>query len=75
MAQQIQHALSILRRKQVEARIGLSRTSIYEKINPKHERYDPDFPKPIPLGVRAVGFLEGEIDDWLNTQIQKRRKA
>jgi Prophage CP4-57 regulatory protein (AlpA). len=37
MAAQIQSALTILRRKQVEARTGLSRSSIYARLrqNPK----------------------------------------
>ncbi|GEM_PF-1204421 len=50
MAAQIQNALTILRRKQVEARTGLSRSTIYAKLrrNPKRPSdYDPTFPKPV----------------------------
>lgn len=78
MAAQIQSALTILRRKQVEARVGLSRSSIYAKLrhNPKRPGdYDPTFPKPISVGAKAVGWIEAEIDAWLTAQIKKSRKA
>jgi len=78
MAAQIQAALTILRRKQVEARTGLSRSSIYARLrqNPKRPGdYDPSFPKPISVGAKAVGWIEAEIDAWLTAQVEKSRKA
>jgi prophage regulatory protein len=69
MAKQIREALTILRRKQVEARIGLSRSTIYERIKAG------TFPSPISLGAKSVGWLESEIDAWLSSQIKKSRKA
>ncbi|MES2353281.1 MAG: AlpA family transcriptional regulator [Pseudomonadota bacterium] len=69
MAQQLQSALVILRLKQVIARVGLSRSSIYLKISLQQ------FPKPISLGARAVGWLESEIEEWLAHQIKQSRKA
>lgn len=76
MAAQIQPALTILRRKQVEARTGLSRSSIYARLrhNPKRPGdYDPTFPKPVSVGAKAVGWIEAEVDSWIATQIQKSR--
>jgi prophage regulatory protein len=58
--------LSILRRKQVEARTGLSRSTIYLRIQ------EGKFPKPVNLGLRAVGWLENEIEAWLATLIENR---
>ena len=79
MAAQIQSALTILRRKQVEVRTGLSRSSIYARLrqNPKRPGdYDPTFPKPISVGAKAVGWIEAEINEWLVAQVEKsRRKA
>lgn len=78
MAAQLQTALTILRRKQVEARTGLSRATIYAKLrhNPKRPGdYDPTFPRPISLGAKAVGWIESEVDAWLSAQIEKSRKA
>lgn len=78
MAVHIQSALTILRRKQVEARTGLSRSSIYARLrhNPKRPGdYDPTFPKPVSIGAKAIGFIESEVEAWIAAQIQKSRKA
>jgi prophage regulatory protein len=76
MAEQIRNALTILRRRQVEARIGLSRGTIYAKLklNPKRPGdFDPSFPRPVNIGAKAVSWVESEIDEWLNAQIKKSR--
>ena len=68
----------ILRRPQVEARTGLSRSSIYAKLrdNPKRpSEYDLTFPKPVSLGAKAVGWIEHEIDAWISARIEESRKA
>jgi len=78
MAAQLQTALTILRRKQVEARTGLSRSTIYAKLrcNPKRPNdYDPTFPRPVSVGAKAVGWIESELAAWLTAQIEKSRKA
>jgi prophage regulatory protein len=31
-----------------------------------------NFPRPIPLGERAVGWLEAEIDSWIEDRLRKR---
>lgn len=61
--------LSILRRKEVESRTGLCRSTIYAKIKAG------DFPPPIPLGARAVGWIEKEIDNWLYEKFSQRQQA
>jgi len=57
---------TILRRKQVEAQTGLSRSTIYLQIK------KGTFPKPIKLGPRAVGWVENEVDAWLSSRIHLR---
>jgi prophage regulatory protein len=57
---------SILRLPKVEGRVGLSRSAIYLAIQRK------EFPSPIPIGARAVGWLESEIAEWLTSCIAKR---
>lgn len=59
--------LRILRRKQVEARIGLSRSTIYDGVNAG------TFPKPINLGVQSVGWIEAEIEQWIRERIAASR--
>lgn len=78
MAAQVQNALTILRRKQVEARTGLSRSSIYARLKPNPKRpadFDPTFPRPVSLGAKAVGWIEAEIDAWLTAQVEKSRRV
>ncbi|MEO5812846.1 MAG: AlpA family phage regulatory protein [Rhodanobacter sp.] len=62
--------LSILRRREVEARVKLSRSTIYLRIA------EHSFPTPIRLGTgRAVGWIEQEIEAWLQEQVAASRKA
>jgi prophage regulatory protein len=70
--------LTILRRKQVEARTGLSRSTIYAKLRRNVARpadFDPTFPRPVSIGPKAVGWLEHEVDAWITAQVQQSRKA
>ena len=62
-------SISILRRPEVEARTGLSRSTIYLKVS------QGSFPKPINLGPRAVGWVAEEVDDWLRQQLTTSRAA
>lgn len=66
MANTNQEKLSILRRKQDEKKTGLSRSTIYLRIQ------EGTFPKPINLGERAVGWLDNEIEEWLAARIELR---
>lgn len=69
-------ALRILRRRDLEALLRLSRTTIYDRINPKSPRYDAAFPKPIRLGGGvAVGWLAHEVEAWVQAQIDASRKT
>lgn len=70
----------ILRRKQLEARTGLSRSSIYGRLSPKSPQYDPSFPKPIRLGAGfsrggSVGWIEAEVNDWIVARAESRSVA
>ena len=55
MAQQPRSDLTILRRRQVEAETGYSRSTIYLRIS------QGLFVRPVMLGARAVGFPAGEV--------------
>jgi prophage regulatory protein len=69
MADEIQQVPAILRRKQVEARTGLRRSTIYSKVA------SGDFPRPVRLGARAVGWVEAEISQWLTSRIAQCRNG
>jgi prophage regulatory protein len=49
----------ILRRAQLEARLGLARSSIYKMMD------EGTFPRPVKLGRRAVGWRSEDIETWL----------
>lgn len=57
--------LRILRMAELTALLGISRSSIYEKLNPKSRYYDADFPKPIRLGAASVGWRSTSVDEWI----------
>ncbi len=59
--------ISIIRLPVVMARTGLSRSTIYAKIAAG------EFPEPINLGARAVGWLADEIEAWLIARIEASR--
>lgn len=68
MTQQIHPAPTILRRKQVQTRTGLSRSSIYLKVA------KGTFPKPISLSERAIGWLESDINEWISERVKYTRE-
>ena len=53
---------TLLNRRQVEERCGLSTSSIYRLMR------DGLFPEPIRIGVRAVCWPSSEITTWLTTR-------
>jgi prophage regulatory protein len=62
-------AMQILRMAEVTRRVGLSKSTIYDRINPKSTRYDNTFPKPIKIGLSAIGWLDEHINDWIESRI------
>jgi prophage regulatory protein len=61
--------VSMLRRRDVQTRTGLSRSTIYRRVA------EGTFPKPVNLGGRTVGWIAAEIQDWLERQIAASRVA
>jgi prophage regulatory protein len=58
---------TILRLPDVKRSTGLSRSTIYLRIT------QGTFPKPVSLGGRAVGWLEAEVQQWLQRRIEASR--
>lgn len=56
----------ILRLKAVLGRTGLTRSMAYALVK------DGKFPHPVPLGARAVGWLESEVDSWIAERVSAR---
>lgn len=58
----------ILRLPQVKERTNLSRSTIYSLIKAGQ------FNAPISLGARAVGWLETDVSDFIETRVKASRK-
>lgn len=55
-------AEKLLRRPEVEARTGLSRSTLYAWMN------NGDFPQPVKLGTRLVAWRESDVSNWLDSR-------
>ena len=60
---------TILRLPNVKASTGLSRSTIYLRMS------QGTFPKPVKLGGRAVGWVQTEVQEWLQQQIEASRNT
>ena len=56
----------ILRLPQVINATGLPRSSLYAKIA------EGEFPAPIKLGQRSVGWSAAEVEAWIDSRISQR---
>lgn len=61
-------ANKILRLDEVMKRVSVGRTFIYKGIK------EGTFPKQIHLGSKSVGWLEKEIDEWIENRISESRQ-
>jgi prophage regulatory protein len=57
----------VLRWPEVHKRIGLCRSHIHNLVS------QGKFPPPIKLGARASGWLESQINSWIENQISNSR--
>ena len=62
----------MLRLPQVMECTGLSRSTIYDLMNPNSLRYDSSFPTQVELTHSTVGWVDVEIYAWIESRIQKR---
>jgi len=59
--------MRFLRMAEVVERTGLNKRTIQRRIK------DGTFPKPVPLGDRAIGFVESEIVEWMEKLVEARQ--
>ena len=57
----------IIRLDAAKDRTGLSRSAIYDP--------NTKFPKSVKLSPRAVGWVEAEVDEWVQARIADRQVA
>ncbi|WP_017394775.1 helix-turn-helix transcriptional regulator [Acinetobacter haemolyticus] len=57
--------IRMLKLRDVISKCQLSRSTIYDKLDQKSKRHDPNFPKPRKLGMNSVAWVEHEVERWL----------
>ncbi len=62
----IQREVRTIRRKKVRDLTGLSASQI-DRLEAANQ-----FPRRVHLSIRAVGWVESEISDWIGAKIEER---
>ncbi|HCM9633673.1 TPA: AlpA family transcriptional regulator [Enterobacter hormaechei subsp. steigerwaltii] len=60
-------ATRLIRLPEVLERTGYGKSWIYRLIS------EGRFPAPVKIGVRAVAFVESEVDEWIQSVIETSR--
>ncbi|MDW1624963.1 AlpA family transcriptional regulator [Vibrio sp. Vb2704] len=58
--------MKLIRQKEVTEMTGVSRASVYKLMAVGR------FPKSVSLGVRAVAWVESEVQEWILERIAER---
>jgi len=59
----------VIRLPEVLRRIGISRSKLYADVK------SGEFPSPISLGARAVGWLDTDVDGWIASRVEAARSG
>jgi prophage regulatory protein len=59
--------LRLLRLPQVIDRVGLRRSRLYQKVAAG------EFPAPVRISANAIGWLEHEVNRWIERRIEDSR--
>lgn len=62
-------ATRLLRRRDVESRTGLKKSTLYELMQ------GGQFPRPIPLTGQTVAWPEAEVDAWIRARLEAAGRA
>ena len=57
----------IIRLREVISRVGLCRATIYNLIK------KGDFPQQVNLGLNSVGWIESEVQTWIDNRVTASR--
>lgn len=63
-----QSCTRLIRLSEVMNKTGFGKAWIYRLISQNR------FPQPIKIGIRAIAFIESEIDEWIQLTIENSRK-
>lgn len=66
--------IQVIRLPALLKKMGLSKSTIWARLDPKNRRYDPAFPKPFKISAGAVGWLESEVNAYIQKLAESRHK-
>lgn len=55
----------LIRPKELQEILGISEATLYRRMK------EPDFPDKVRISSLAIGFKETEIEDWIESVIEK----
>lgn len=58
-------AYQILRLRDVCERLGVSKSTVYNWLDTQSQYYRANFPRPVRIGAASIGFVEQEIDAFI----------
>lgn len=61
--------MKIIRPKQTAEKFGMALPTLWAK-----SKKDPDFPKPIKLSENITGWVEAEVDAYLEKKVRESRE-
>lgn len=64
----LRHACRLVRLREVLHRTGLSRSTVYRRMEAG------TFPKPYPIGGKIVAWAESDIDRWIADLIDRAER-
>ena len=67
--------MRILRKNCLLKKVGFSKSTLSNRLNPSSPYYDETFPKPFPIGLSILGWDESEVDTWLESQKNNSRSS
>ena len=59
----------LIRLPEVMKKTGFGKAWIYRLISQNR------FPQPVKIGIRATAFVESEVDEWIQLNYRKFKKA
>lgn len=61
--------MRVLKLKDVLHKTSLGKTTLYALVK------NSEFPKQIELGLRSVGWLESEVEAWIQSKVCRRNSS
>ncbi|WP_371918741.1 helix-turn-helix transcriptional regulator [Pseudomonas sp. 43NM1] len=60
----------VIRMKRLSEMLSVSRSTLYDWLNPSSPRYDSEFPRPVRLSAKgvAVGWFLDDVIRWLSNR-------